>query len=87
MPVLFFKFADLASDVVFSALPENIPLPVISFILYPEHDFLSIKNKIRKTTRNKGLDHSDTMLEERKRKMIGWTRWNLTSFIGLEAYL
>jgi len=48
MLVLFFEFADLASDVVFSGLPENIPLPVISFILYSEHGFLSIKKKIRK---------------------------------------
>ena len=40
MLVLLFEFAELASDAESSALAENIPLPLISFILYPEHGLL-----------------------------------------------
>lgn len=65
MLVLFSEFADLASDMVFSALPENIPLPVISLILYPEHSFLSQEED--KEDKIKGLDHSDTTIEEKKK--------------------
>ena len=39
MLVLFFEFAEFSSDVVSSDLPENIPLPVISFNLYPGAGF------------------------------------------------
>jgi len=55
MLVLFFEFAEFSSDVVSSDLPENIPLPVISFNLYPEQGFLSIKKKKKKkkTTRRR----------------------------------
>lgn len=44
MLVLLFEFGDLASEALPSALAENMPLPVISFILYPEHDFLRVAN-------------------------------------------
>lgn len=44
MLVLLFKFAELASDAESSPLAANIPLPVISFILYPEHGLLRVKN-------------------------------------------
>lgn len=42
MLVLLFEFAEPASAVESSALAENIPLPVISFILYPEHGLLKV---------------------------------------------
>jgi len=44
MLVLLFKFAELASDAESSPLAANIPLPVISFILYPEHGLLRVTN-------------------------------------------
>ena len=46
MLVLLFKFAELASDAESSPLAENIPLPVISFILYPEHGLLKASTVI-----------------------------------------
>ena len=47
------------------------------------------KEKEKENNKKKGQDYSETKLEEKieKKNMIGCTRWNLTSFIGLEAYL
>lgn len=42
MLVLLFEFTEPASDAESSPLAENIPLPFISFILYPEHGLLKI---------------------------------------------
>lgn len=44
MRMLVFEFAELASDAESSPLAANIPLPVISFILYPEHGLLRMPN-------------------------------------------
>lgn len=58
----------------------------ISWAGFPEYQE---KEKEKENNKKKGQDYSETKLEEKneKKNMIGCTRWNLTSFIGLEAYL
>ena len=72
MLVLFLEFAEFSSDVVSSELPENIPLPVISFNLYPEQGFLSIEKKKKKATRRDGITLIPCKRKTTK-KMIGCT--------------
>lgn len=56
MLVLLFEFTEPGSDAESSALSENIPFPLISFILYPEHGLLKAPNG-NKDKFNKKIEH------------------------------
>jgi len=52
MLVLLLESSELASDAEPFPLAPNIPLPVISFILYPEHGLLRVANGSTCLTKN-----------------------------------